>query len=95
MPRGINTADIDVGYAQLRRLARNYGIDGDSVLSRTSKGRIVKGTDTDGLLAQLDEGEKLQPQAVVTAIAAKWKGLSEEERGEWNEAAKASAEDSE
>ena len=56
---GIRTDDIDIGYAQLRRLARNYGIDGDSVLSRTSKGRIVKGTDTDGLLAQLDEGEKL------------------------------------
>ena len=55
----------------------------------------VRAETKEELLAELEEGEKLQPQAVVTAIAAKWKGLSEEERGEWNEAAKASAEDSE
>lgn len=41
------------------------------------------------LEAELEEGEKLQPQAVVTAIAAKWKLLSEEEKAEWNETAKA------
>ena len=55
----------------------------------------VRAETKEELLAELEEGEKLQPQAVVTAIAAKWKGLSDEERTEWNEAAKASAEDSE
>ena len=38
--------------------------------------------------AALDEGEKLKPQDVVREIAARWKALSEEERGEWNTKAK-------
>ena len=55
----------------------------------------VRAETKEELLAELEEGEKLLPQAVVTAIAAKWKALTDEERGEWNETAKASAEDSE
>lgn len=42
------------------------------------------------LEAALEEGEKLKPQAVVTGLAAKWKALSDEERTEWNDKAKAS-----
>ena len=40
------------------------------------------------LEAELEEGEKLKPQAVVTHLAGLWKGLSEEEKAEWNEKAK-------
>jgi len=47
------------------------------------------------LEADIEEGEKLQPQAVVTAIAAKWKALEEEEREQWNTQAKAGAESEE
>ena len=36
----------------------------------------------------LEEGAKLQPQAVVTEIAKLWKAESEEARTEWNEQAK-------
>ena len=32
----------------------------------------------------LDEGEKLKPTDTVKELAAQWKGLSEEERAEWN-----------
>lgn len=38
--------------------------------------------------AELEQGEKLKPQAVVTEIAAQWKALSDEEKAEWNEKAK-------
>lgn len=38
--------------------------------------------------AELEEGEKLKPQAVVTEIAAQWKALSDEEKAEWNDKAK-------
>ena len=40
------------------------------------------------LEAELEEGEKLKPQTVVTAIAAAWKALSDEEKAEWNARAK-------
>ena len=33
---------------------------------------------------ELDEGEKLQPAKVVSAVAAAWKKLSESEKEEWN-----------
>ena len=36
----------------------------------------------------LDEGEKLKPQDVVRALAARWKDLDQEERDEWNTKAK-------
>ena len=32
----------------------------------------------------LEEGEKLKPTDTVKELAAQWKGLSEEERAEWN-----------
>lgn len=40
------------------------------------------------LTAALGEDEKLKPQEVVSAIAVRWKALSEDERGEWNTKAK-------
>tara|TARA_Y100000589_G_C27082267_1_gene600178 strand:+ start:322 stop:1092 length:771 start_codon:yes stop_codon:yes gene_type:complete len=43
------------------------------------------------LEAALGEGEKLKPQSVVTQLAAKWKALSDDDRAEWNEKAKASS----
>ena len=41
------------------------------------------------LAAQLGEEEKLKPQEVVKAIAARWKGLADETKAIWNEQAKA------
>ena len=41
------------------------------------------------LEAELEEGEKLKPQATVTELAAQWKALSEEEQAEWKEKAAA------
>ena len=38
--------------------------------------------------AELEEGEKLKPQLVVTELAKRWKALSAEEQAKWNEAAK-------
>jgi hypothetical protein len=35
----------------------------------------------------LEEGEKLAPTDTVKELAAQWKGLSDEERGEWNKKA--------
>jgi len=40
------------------------------------------------LSAVLGEDEKLKPQDVVSALAAKWKGLEQDERDEWNSKAK-------
>ena len=40
------------------------------------------------LEAELGEGEKLKPQDVVKAIAAKWKAEEQEVRDEWNTKAK-------
>lgn len=36
---------------------------------------------------ELASGEKLSPQAVIKAIAAKWKALEEHERDDWNKRA--------
>ena len=41
------------------------------------------------LEAELEEGEKLKPQATVTELAAQWKALSAEEQDEWKERAAA------
>ena len=40
------------------------------------------------LISELGEDEKLQPQEVVKAIAAKWKEEDQEVRDEWNAKAK-------
>ena len=40
------------------------------------------------LQGRLEEGEKLKPQEVIRAIAARWKGLTDETRTIWNEQAK-------
>ena len=42
----------------------------------------------EALEAELEEGVKLKPQAVVTEIAAQWKALSDDEKEEWNAKAK-------
>lgn len=36
----------------------------------------------------LEDGEKLKPQAIFKAIAAKWQALDADEKAEWNEKAK-------
>ena len=43
------------------------------------------------LTAELGEDEKLKPQDVVKAIAARWKGEDQEVRDEWNTKAKTPA----
>ena len=47
--------------------------------------------------AELVEGgnESPKPTEVITEVAKQWKGLSDEQREEWNERAKATNEDSE
>jgi gluconate kinase len=40
------------------------------------------------LEAELEEGEKLKPADTMSQLAKRWKALSDEERTEWNEAAK-------
>ena len=40
------------------------------------------------LTSALDEGEKLKPQDVVRALAARWKALEQDVRDEWNTKAK-------
>lgn len=55
----------------------------------------VRETTKAELVLLLEDGEKLKPQAVVTAIASKWKALSEEERSSWKAQAKAAATDDE
>jgi hypothetical protein len=44
---------------------------------------------TDEMAKSLADGEKLKPSQVVTELAGRWKALSEEEKAEWNEKAKA------
>ena len=44
---------------------------------------------TDEMVQSLADGEKLKPSQVVTELAGRWKALSEEEKAEWNEKAKA------
>ena len=39
------------------------------------------------MTAELDEGVKLAPQAVVKQLATRWKALEGEERAEWNQLA--------
>ena len=43
------------------------------------------------LESKLGEDEKLKPQQVVTALAARWKQLSDEQKEEWNSKAKAAS----
>ena len=43
------------------------------------------------LLEDLEDGGKLQPQAVVSAIAARWKAETEELRAAWNNDAKSAS----
>jgi hypothetical protein len=40
------------------------------------------------LEAALEEGEKLKPADTMSQLAKRWKALSEEDKAEWNEAAK-------
>ena len=44
---------------------------------------------TDEMAKSLADGEKLKPSQVVTELAGRWKALSESEKAEWNEKAKA------
>ena len=37
----------------------------------------------EALEAELEEGEKLKPQAIIQELAAQWKALSDEEKAEW------------
>jgi len=40
------------------------------------------------LEAELEEGEKLKPADTMSQLAKRWKALTDEEKAEWNEAAK-------
>tara|TARA_B100001093_G_scaffold519417_1_gene608362 strand:+ start:4401 stop:5186 length:786 start_codon:yes stop_codon:yes gene_type:complete len=47
------------------------------------------------LQAEVSEGEKLKPQDIISAIGAKWKALSDEEKAVWNAKAKESVDSDE
>ena len=49
----------------------------------------------EALEAELEEGEKLKPQDVVTELAAQWKALSDEEKAEWKDKAEQGSSDAE
>ena len=69
---------------------------GDSTKPKTKRGQtgyLMFASETRPLvkaemMAKLDDGAKLQPQAVVKELATRWKGLDEDERAEWNSKAK-------
>jgi len=44
---------------------------------------------SDEMAKSLADGEKLKPSQVVTELAGRWKALSDDERSEWNDKAKA------
>ena len=44
---------------------------------------------TDEMTQSLADGEKIKPSQVVTELAGRWKALSDDERSEWNDKAKA------
>ena len=50
-------------------------------------GKEMRAAIKEELEANLDEGEKLKPHAVVQEIAAQWKALDKDEQAEWNEKA--------
>ena len=67
--------------------------DGEPKAKRPPTGYLLfagsqRSVTKEAMLAELEEGEKLKPQAVVTELARQWKALSEEEREAWNEQAK-------
>ena len=43
--------------------------------------------------AELEDGEKLKPQAVVTELAAQWKALDKDEQEEWKQRAAAESDE--
>ena len=73
-PRGKAKADGD----KPKRAKTGYLLYADKVRAE------VKAS----LTAALEEGEKLKPQNVVKAIAARWKAEDQDVRDEWNSKAK-------
>ena len=55
--------------------------------------KAVRPEVNDALTLVLDEGEKLKPQAVVSAIGAKWNALTIGEKTHWNNLAKGIVDD--
>ncbi|GAF68516.1 unnamed protein product, partial [marine sediment metagenome] len=55
----IRTDDIDTGYRQVERLVRNAGMEPDSMLAKTSEGRVIEAKSMDELTAQLVGKEKI------------------------------------
>ena len=43
----------------------------------------MRATYKEALEADLEEGEKLKPQAIIQELATQWKALSDEEKAEW------------
>ena len=78
-PRGGKKADGD--KPKTKRGKTGYLLYADEVRPE------VKGE----LTAALEDGEKLKPQDVVKAIAARWKAEDQEVRDEWNAKAKTPA----
>ena len=79
-----------------KKSKKSDNTDGKVKTKRAKTGYLMFQADArsatkDELTADLGEGEKLKPQSVVIAIAAKWKAISEDERAIWNAKAKAAA----
>jgi len=63
---------------KVKRAKTGYLLYGDEVRDEVRE----------SLTSELEEGEKLKPQVVMVAIAARWKAEDQEVRDEWNTKAK-------
>lgn len=54
-------------------------------------GKEMRAEIKEALEAELEDGVKLKPSAVISEIAAQWKNLSDDEKAEWNDKANSPA----
>ena len=74
--------------------AKKKGVTTDKPKKRGTTGYLMYTGElrkevSDEMAKSLADGEKLKPSQVVTELAGRWKALSDDERSEWNEKAKA------
>jgi DNA-binding FrmR family transcriptional regulator len=76
------------------KLSQKYGFDEKEALEFLEIDYLLYSADVrEQVKAKLiEDGGEGKPKDVVQAIAAKWKALTDEEKGVWNEKAKATKE---
>jgi hypothetical protein len=93
--RHVNIADLKIVSSTAKGKSTTKKASGDEKpkVKRGPTGYLLFAADArpgvkEEMTAELNEGEKLKPQAVVTAVAAKWAALSDEEKEVWKTLAK-------